>query len=156
MMKIRYQTILSLVLISVILAAIVAGCAQPQPVDQQNTSFIAPKPDREQINELITPQEAFALIQESKNNPYFVIIDDRTPEQFKSGHIAGAINIPASSFTAGISNLDKNNIYLVYCMTGCGAGSGRMESLGFKEVYDIKGGLKAWKSDRLPLVKGTH
>lgn len=82
-----------------------------------------------------------------------MIIDDRSPKEFRSGHIEKAINIPTTNFTADVSRLDKNNIYLVYCPSGCGAASGRMESLGFKEVYDIQGGLNAWKSNGLPIVK---
>lgn len=125
----------------------------PQPqVDDSNT-FTAPQPERKQINKFISPQEAFTLIQKNQGNPYFVIIDDRQPGPFNSGHIAGAINIPISNFDAAVSSLDKNKIYLVYCPTGCGAGSSKMKDLGFKEVYDIKGGIEAWASAKLPLVR---
>jgi len=146
-------------IIFIILVVIASGCAatdQNNPLtapQNQNSTFAAPDPEREQINKFITPQEALTLIQQNQNNPYFVIIDDRAPGEFKSGHIAGAINIPFSNFTASVSRLDKNKIYLVYCASGCGAGSGRMESLGFKEVYDIQGGISAWKSEGLPIVE---
>jgi len=52
-----------------------------------------------QIIEHITPQEAFTLIQENQDNPDFVIIDVRTPEEFAEEHIENAINIDYRSET---------------------------------------------------------
>ena len=107
----------------------------------------------EEINKFIAPQQAFTLMQENQNNPNFVIIDDRSSEAFGSGHIAGAINIPFSNFSASVSSMDRNKIYLVYCPSGCGATSDMMKGLGFKEVYEIQGGLGAWQSEGLPIVQ---
>jgi rhodanese-related sulfurtransferase len=50
-----------------------------------------------------------------------------------------------------MDKLDKNNIYLVYCATSCGATSRVMRQLGFKEVYEIRGGLNEWISQELPI-----
>lgn len=105
-----------------------------------------------QIIKFITPEEAFDLIQENQNNPNFVIIDDRATAKFNSSHIENAISIPYGlDFADRLSKLDKNKIYLVYCPTGCGATSKTMKQLGFKEVYEIEGGLNAWMSQGLPI-----
>ncbi|MFC1968873.1 rhodanese-like domain-containing protein [Chloroflexota bacterium] len=101
----------------------------------------------------ITPQEALNLIKEQQNNPNFVIIDDRAASEFESGHIADAINIPYKAIKDNRDNLDRNKIYLVYCPTGCGATSRTMKQQGFREVYEIKGGFNAWKSEGLPVEK---
>ena len=132
-----------------ILAVSIYGCSETN----QNNTFSTPEPGRQQINKFITPQEAYTLMQANKNNPNFIIIDDRSPADFRSGRIANAINIPTNNFSADVSRLDKNKIYLVYCPSGCGATSRTMKSLGFKEVYEIEGGLNAWKSKGLPVVK---
>ena len=68
----------------------------------------------------ITTREALELVQRNKENPNFVILDVRTPEEFKSGYIEGAINIDyyGPGFPVEIGKLDRTKTYLVYCRTG--------------------------------------
>jgi rhodanese-related sulfurtransferase len=105
-----------------------------------------------QINKFVTLKQASDLIQKNQDNPDFIIIDDRVPELYRTGHIANAINIPyGPDFSARIGKIDKNKVYLVYCPSGCGSTSKAMKQLGFREVYEISGGLNAWKSEGLPI-----
>ena len=134
----------------VIGVALVAGCtggATIAPAEETAT----------QIIEDITPQEAFDLIQENQNNPGFVILDVRTAEEFASGYIENAINIDyySDTFRDELDNLDKNKAYLVYCRSGGRSGSTLdiMAELGFKEVYNILGGMINWQAEGLPTVK---
>ena len=110
-----------------------------------------------QIVKDITPQQAFTLIQENKNKPDFVIIDVRKPEEFADGHIANAVNIDfySATFRNGIDRLDKSQTYLVYCRSGARSLSSAkiMEELGFKEVYNMSGGIIGWKAAEMPTVK---
>lgn len=64
-----------------------------------------------------TPGEAFKFIQINSENLDFVILDIRTPEEFESGHIEGAINIDyhSDTFVKDLDKLDKDKSYLVYC-----------------------------------------
>ena len=105
----------------------------------------------------ITPQEAFALIQNNQNNPDFVIIDVRTPREFTEGHIESATNIDfyAETFRDTLNNLDKNKTYLIYCRSGARSGSTLdiMAELNFEEVYNILGGMLQWTAEGLPTVK---
>ena len=105
----------------------------------------------------ITPQEAFALIQDNQNNPDFVIIDVRTPAEFAGEHIENATNINfySETFQDMLNNLDKNRTYLVYCAVGGRSGNALdiMAELNFKEAYNILGGINRWKSEGLPTVK---
>lgn len=78
-----------------------------------------------------------------------ILIDCRTPEEFSEKNIEGAINIDimALDFLNEISSLDKMETYVVYCRTG---GRSRravdlMQSLGFREAYNLKGGIVAYK-----------
>ena len=58
------------------------------------------KPETQiQIIENITPEEVNTLIQENKDNPNFVILDVRTPEEYLSGHIENAVNLDYYSDT---------------------------------------------------------
>jgi len=110
-----------------------------------------------QIIEDITPQEAFTLIQNNQDNPDFVIIDVRTPEEFTEEHIENATNINfySESFRDMLNNLDKNKTYLIYCKVGGRSGSALdiMAELDFREVYNILGGINQWKAEELPTVK---
>lgn len=105
-----------------------------------------------QTDRFLSPEEAYALIQENMDTKDFVIIDDRGTGDFAQSHIENAINIPVERFNAGIAGMDKNKTYLVYCATGCGASSTAMLESGFRYVYEIRGGFNAWKSQGLPVV----
>ena len=104
-----------------------------------------------------TAQQASALIQANSNNSKFSIIDVRTPEEFVTGFIEGAVNIDyyASDFrTSQLWVLDKGKTYLVYCGSGKRSALARdiMADMGFQTVYTIVDGLTTWKSLGYPLV----
>lgn len=105
----------------------------------------------------ITPQEAFTLIQKNQNNPDFVIIDVRTPEEFGGEHIEQATNINfySETFRDTLNALDKNKTYLIYCQVGGRSSSALdiMAELNFKEVYNILGGINQWKAEGLSTVE---
>jgi rhodanese-related sulfurtransferase len=112
-----------------------------------------------QINESITPQEALALIQENQDNPDFVIIDLRMPQQFAYEHIENAINIEyySRTFQDGLNQLDKNKTYLIYSGSSCGGIGPQslaiMEELNFREVYNMSGVCLGWKLEGFPTVQ---
>lgn len=135
------------------------------PVIQETT----PTPEKEVTREdfghsVLTPQEAFTLIQKNKNNPAFVILDVRTPEEFVEGHIENAINIDyymdertnyTKSFRDEIDKLDRDKKYLVYCLVDLRSSvtMDMMRHIGFKDVYDMSGGIVQWKAEELPVVE---
>ena len=110
-----------------------------------------------QIIEDITPQEAFTLIQNNQNNPEFVIIDVRTPEEFAEEHIENTINLDyySETFRDELNNLDKNKTYLIYCRSGRRSGNALniMAEPNFREAYNILGGIIEWNAEGLPTVK---
>jgi rhodanese-related sulfurtransferase len=77
-----------------------------------------------------------------------LIIDVRTPQEFKGGHLEDAVNINAydKDFIQQINALDRNKKIIVYCAVG-GRSKGalkQMEQLGFNYVLEMKGGYNAW------------
>ena len=66
---------------------------------------------------------------------YAMVIDVRTPDEFKGGHLEGAerIGIADSDFIARIDALDKSADYYIYCRSGNRAGQAidAMRDLGF-------------------------
>lgn len=70
-----------------------------------------------------------------------VLIDVRTPAEFASGHLEGAINIDVQSpdFDQRVAQLDPSTTYLVYCRSGnrSGAAIDRMQGLGFTDLTNL-------------------
>ncbi len=83
-----------------------------------------------------TPSEPVGLAEGT------VIIDVRTPGEFASGHLEGALNIDVQSpdFAAQVSQLDPNQEYFIYCRSGNRSGQAisQMSNMGFTSM--INGG----------------
>ena len=77
------------------------------------------------------------------------LIDVRTPEEFINGSIVKAQNINFNSpfFKEQVLKLDKNKPVVVFCHAGgrSAKASLMLDSLGFKQIYDLKGGFSSWK-----------
>ncbi|MEN4007467.1 MAG: rhodanese-like domain-containing protein [Methanobacteriaceae archaeon] len=112
---------------------------------------------RTHVIENINAKETYTLIQNNKDNPNFVILDVRTPEEFANGHIENAINLNyySETFNNTLNKLDKNKTYLIYCRTGRRSGISLdiMNKLGFREVYNMLGGITQWQAEGLPTTK---
>ena len=84
------------------------------------------------------------------------LLDVRTPQEFAEGHIPGAINIDwkADGFLeAAKAALEAVRPVLVYCRSGrrSAEAAAAMEGIGFK-VYNLKGGIIAWKDADMPIT----
>ena len=98
----------------------------------------------------LTPQEVKKLIEEEKD---LIIIDTRTEMEYTyEGKLENAILLDFLKpriFKREIQKFDREKTYLVYCAVGnvskfaCQV----MVELGFKNIYEMKGGLKAWQKD---------
>jgi thioredoxin 1 len=81
--------------------------------------------------------------------PNAQIIDVRTPEEYTEGHLLSAINIDwnGTDFDYKIKSLDKTKPSFVYCLSGgrSHAAAEQMRTLGFTEIYEMKGGIREWK-----------
>lgn len=104
----------------------------------------------------VSPQKAYELLQAHQDDPNFVVLDIRTPQEFQAGHLPGATNIDfyAPDFARQLDRLDKTKTYLVYCRSGNRSSQALpiMRKLGFQEVYELQGGLLAWARANLPIV----
>ncbi len=91
-------------------------------------------------------------IAENKN---ILLIDVRTPQEYAEGHIKGAKNIDwyGENFKAEIGKLDKNKTVYVYCRSGkrSAEAAEEMRRNGFKNVYELQGGIMAWEEAKQPI-----
>ena len=81
------------------------------------------------------------------------IIDVRTPNEYKEGHIDKAINIDfydQAKFEEKISAIPKDDVILVYCLSGARSAKSvaLIEKSGFPEVYNLIGGYTSWKKSQ--------
>jgi phage shock protein E len=86
-----------------------------------------------------------------------ILIDVRTPQEYAEGYIPGAILIDYlnENFEKGLDTLNKDLVYEVYCRSG-GRSSNAAEIMmkkGFKNVYNLEGGIIEWKDKKYPIVK---
>lgn len=85
------------------------------------------------------------------------LIDVRPKEAFAQGHIVNAINMPLSDFTDGKAKIDKlkKKPVIVYCQIGKSsqAACQHLTQAGVDNVFNLKGGINSWISDKLPLSK---
>lgn len=77
------------------------------------------------------------------------ILDVRTPEEVAEGFIPGAsqfLDFYAADFAARIEKLDRNKKWVVYCRSGKRSGQAAqlMIDKGFKQVYNLEGGISSW------------
>ena len=95
----------------------------------------------------VTSSDAVQVLAEPSIN----VIDVRTPAEFSSGHLPGAVNIDVegSSFDQKIAGLSKTATYFVYCHSGnrSGVATDAMAKLGFTSIYNLKGGIADWQAN---------
>lgn len=105
----------------------------------------------------IEPKDAFTMLEKKRNDPDYVALDVRTPQEYEEGHIENAefLNVKSKDFEDELKKLDKDKHYLVYCKTGRRGKKAAelMKKQGFKNLYNIIGGFDKWKSKRLPFEK---
>ena len=85
-----------------------------------------------------------------------VVIDVRTPAEFATGHIPGAVNIPFDQVAHRIHEIEAPDGVALYCMVGPRARKGEEALLrvGYASVFHIEGGLDAWQASGLPVEQG--
>lgn len=86
--------------------------------------------------------------------PQRVLLDVRTNGEVAQGVIPGAIQADYSSpsFESSLSRLDKNKPVFVYCAVGgrSAGASAMLAQKGFKQVYNLSGGINAWRAAGYP------
>nr|WP_293488338.1 rhodanese-like domain-containing protein [Prevotella sp.] len=98
-----------------------------------------------------------AFIKQAKADTTAIILDVRTPGEYKEEHLAGARQLDflnTSVFDAGIKQLDNTHTYYVYCRSGKRSHNAciKMKKQGLK-VFDMEGGILNWKKLGMPTTK---
>ena len=95
----------------------------------------------------ITVQEAANIMQSETN---YILLDVRTAQEYASGHIPGAVNLPNETITSeAIQQLpDKEQLILVYCRSGNRSkqASEKLVNLGYTNIVEF-GGINDWSGE---------
>ena len=95
----------------------------------------------------LTPDEFEKVVAE----PYVQLVDVRTPEEYKQGYIAGAMNIDwrsAEFADDAVRMLDPAKPIAVYCKAGrrSHAAAGKLYRMGYRHIVELQGGFEAWQA----------
>jgi rhodanese-related sulfurtransferase len=86
-----------------------------------------------------------------------VVLDVRTSQEYKQGHVPGSINVDISDpqFRKKVEELDKSKSYLVHCARGVRSARATkiMAPMGFTNLFDYHGGFDEWKKSGKPVDK---
>ena len=98
-------------------------------------------------------------LEEFKSTPGAVLVDVREPDEFASGHIPGAVNLPLSgiqnmSASAGVqsvfegSAVSKDTVMFIYCLRGSRSmrAAGILKKMGYRNVKSI-GGINRYQGE---------
>jgi rhodanese-related sulfurtransferase len=100
----------------------------------------------------VGPTEAVRLM-----NQGAALVDVRSRSEFDSGHILDARHVPQDEIAKTAETLKrfKDKVVIVCCESGMrsGAAARVLQAQGFTKVVNLRGGLQAWRTENLPLVK---
>lgn len=106
----------------------------------------------------LSAEQTRSLIEQSREDPDFKILDIRTPAEYEKGHIEGAmlIDFYRPDFKQQIMRLHRGKSYLIYCRSGNRSGKALrlINEMGFKMVYHLAGGILEWQAKNYPLTAG--
>ncbi|MGV3526134.1 MAG: rhodanese-like domain-containing protein [Candidatus Sericytochromatia bacterium] len=141
-----------LCLAAALLSMTLTACAsQPQ---SQTAGVLTRQATSERAVTQISVQEAKQWLADPQAK--WLLLDLRTPAEIARGHVAGAapLNFNAPDFRTRLEQMDRNQPTIIYCQSGNRSGKALeiMREMGFRNVYDVRGGILAWQAAGFPLV----
>ena len=136
------MTLFSRSILVLITLLFVSSCAQNFDVNAQSVKDVS-------VTE-------FKLLIESGDG---ILLDVHTPDEISGGYIENSthINYYDSKFEHKLSLIPKDKTIYVYCLSGGRSlkAAKKLLEMGQTEVYNLKGGIRSWKSKKYPLELGT-
>ena len=118
--------------------------------------FLPTLADASTLEQDVTTQQADSIIRNTAN---IVILDVRTPEEYRLGHLQNAVlmDFYDSKFHYNANTLPKEATILVYCRSGRRSADALeiLKNLRYPRVFNMLGGIVAWKKEGRKLVKGS-
>ncbi|MFN3706008.1 MAG: rhodanese-like domain-containing protein [Thermoflexales bacterium] len=98
----------------------------------------------------LTPQQYHQDFRQREH----VLVDVRTPAEFRTGHIPGARNIDVQVIDRHLDKLPSDKPIVLYCRSGnrSSIAASILQRAGFTEVYDL-GGIGEWVAAGFPIQR---
>jgi len=116
----------------ILLFLIITACASDSRIDK-NAS----------VPSKITPEFLKKILDENDKN--YLLIDVRTPSEYKKGHIPSALLIPYDEIEKHTEEISKEKVIILYCHSGrrSGIALSALKNLGYKKLINF-GGITNW------------
>lgn len=97
----------------------------------------------EDIAQYRVPENLARLVEDGGRE--YIIVDVRTPGEYRSGHIPGAVNIDYREIAARPPEVEKDTLVVTYCRSGARASHAQatLERLGYENVVNF-GAVSSW------------
>lgn len=97
------------------------------------------------------------LINLMKSGKNYILVDVRSRDMYDEKHIPGALSVPVEEIGQYASRLNKDQMIVTYCggfqCPASTLGSKEFMKLGFKDVWDYKGGIEEWEKKGLTVER---
>lgn len=108
--------------------------------------------ERRKAGPTLSPQQAINLT----NSEQGIFLDLRDAADYRTGHIAGALHIPAGKIGERMAELEKyrDRPIVLVCKMGqqSSAAAKQLRTGGFSRVHRMSGGMTEWSNQQLPVV----
>jgi rhodanese-related sulfurtransferase len=104
----------------------------------------------------VTPMSQEQLLEHQAKHPqHLVVLDVRSPEEFKEGHVPGAVNVPYDQIATRLSEVPKDKDVVLYCRSGRRAGIAAevLQANGYTRLSHLEGDMNAWLEKGRPVEK---
>ena len=94
--------------------------------------------------ESISMKQVYDISENMDDYPEYVIVDVRSVEEYRSGHIKNAVNVPLPNINE--IDIPKDKKIIVYCRSGSRSltSAGELHKLGYKYIFNM-GGILDWE-----------
>ncbi|MCX7925940.1 MAG: rhodanese-like domain-containing protein [Fimbriimonadales bacterium] len=109
-------------------------------------------PDSQGVQTTVTPREVY----EQREKGDVLIIDVRTPGEFRAERIKEAQNKPLDQIQQWVKELPKDKKIYFVCRSGNRSGQAQRiaHQAGYTNTYNMQGGMLAWRREGLPVMSG--
>ncbi|VEG92352.1 rhodanese-like domain-containing protein [Legionella spiritensis] len=114
--------------------------------------FFYERQEQKKHGKELSPHEAVSLI----NHDNAIVIDLRDAESYRKGHIIDSIRASSEDFEQNRMNKYKNKPVILVCARGLQSAplAGKLRAMGFTRPMALSGGIQAWQTADLPIIKG--
>jgi rhodanese-related sulfurtransferase len=84
-----------------------------------------------------------------------LVLDVRTPEEYASGYVPGAVNIPHDQLASRLAEVPKDRPVVLYCRSGRRAGIAAelLAANGYRDLMHLEGDMQAWAEKGRPVAR---